>query len=183
MQANAAADAAGDQIRILEARTDQDAAAVRAAQASVEQAQAQQDAAQASATVAALGAARQVTEAAKAHPAQAAAKVSTEAGLRQARNQMLQAQGRVSEAKSGPDQVRTRTADVSSPRAQVEQAEATHRLADLALSYTRIYAPESGFITRKAVDPGNFVQTGQPMPALVHGPQGPRHARSIPESR
>jgi len=201
VQANAAADAAGDQIRILEARIDEDAAAVRAAQASVEQAQAQQEAAhaeaeraaadvvryralyakdevskqqldtsetQARATEAALGAARQATEAAKAHLAQAGAgKVSTEAGLRQARNQLLQAQGRVSEAKSGPDQVRTRKADVSSLRAQIEQAQAALRLADLALSYTRIYAPESGFITRKAVEPGNFVQTGQPVLALV----------------
>jgi membrane fusion protein (multidrug efflux system) len=39
--------------------------------------------------------------------------------------------------------------------------------ADLALSYTRIYAPESGYITRKAVEPGNFVQPGQPLLALV----------------
>jgi membrane fusion protein (multidrug efflux system) len=39
--------------------------------------------------------------------------------------------------------------------------------AELALSYTRVYAPESGYVTRKAVEPGNFVQTGQPLMALV----------------
>ena len=57
-------------------------------------------------TAAAQEAASQATEAAKAHLAQArAAQVSTQAALRQAEKQVVQAQGRVSEAKSAPQQI------------------------------------------------------------------------------
>ena len=93
--------------------------------------------------------------------------MSTQAALRQAEKQVVQAQGRVSEAKSAPQQIDVRHADVSSLRAQVEQQQAAVQQAELALSYTRIYASESGFITRKSVEPGDFVQTGQPLVALV----------------
>ncbi|HTY21018.1 MAG TPA: HlyD family secretion protein [Geobacteraceae bacterium] len=37
----------------------------------------------------------------------------------------------------------------------------------LNLSYTRIYAPADGYITRKSVEPGNNIQAGQPLLALV----------------
>jgi len=39
--------------------------------------------------------------------------------------------------------------------------------AKLNLSYTRIYAPADGYITKKSVEPGNIVQAGQPLMALV----------------
>jgi membrane fusion protein (multidrug efflux system) len=93
--------------------------------------------------------------------------VSTQAALRQAGKQVVQAEGRVSEAKSAPQQIEVRHADVSSLRAQVEQQQAAVQQAELALSYTRIYASESGYVTRKSVEPGNFVQPGQPLLALV----------------
>ena len=113
-------------------------------------------------------AARQNAEGAKARLAQAgAALTSTQAALRQAENQVVQAQGRVSEAKSAPQQVQVRHADVAALRAQVEQQRAAVQEAELALSYTKIYAPDSGYITRKSVEPGNFVQPGQPLAALV----------------
>jgi membrane fusion protein (multidrug efflux system) len=35
------------------------------------------------------------------------------------------------------------------------------------LSYTRIHAPADGYITRKSVEPGNNIQAGQPLMALV----------------
>ena len=47
-------------------------------------------------------------------------------------------------------------------RAQVAQAE-------LELSYTKIYAPESGRITRKSIEEGALVQVGQPLLAIVPG--------------
>ena len=37
----------------------------------------------------------------------------------------------------------------------------------LTLSYTRIYAPADGYITRKSVEQGNNIQAGQPLMALV----------------
>jgi membrane fusion protein, multidrug efflux system len=200
-QAAAAAGAAGEQVKILQARVAEDAAAIRAADAALKQAEAQRSAAQAEAsraaedavryrtlyasdevskqqldraetlarsTAAAQEAASQGTEAARAHLAQArAAEASTQAGLRQAEAQVVQAQGRVSEAKSAPQQIEMRHADLSSLGAQVERQRASVQQAELALSYTRICAPESGYITRKAVEPGNFVQPGQPLLALV----------------
>ena len=119
-------------------------------------------------TAAAQEAAVQGTEAARARLAQArAAETSTQAGRRQAEAQVVQAQGLVSQAKSAPEQVAARRADVTSLRAQVDQQRASVEQAELALSYTRIYAPEAGFITRKSVEPGDFVQPGQPLAALV----------------
>jgi len=200
-EAGAATDAARDQVQILKARAEQDAAATRAAEAVLGQAEAQRSAAEAEAeraandavryralyardevskqqldraetqargATAALNAAAQATEAAKAHLAQARlAQVSTEAALRQSESQVVQAQGRVSEAQSARQQIDIRRADLSSLRAQAGQARAAVELAELALSYTRIYAPESGYVTRKAVEPGNFVQPGQALMALV----------------
>jgi membrane fusion protein (multidrug efflux system) len=200
-EAGAAAGAAGEQVKILQARVAEDAAAIRAAEAAMRQAEAQQSAAQAEAgraaedavryralyardevskqqldrvdtlarsTAAAQEAASQASEVARAHLSQArAAEVSTQAALRQAEKQVVQAQGRVSEAESAPQQMEVRHADVTSLRAQVEQQRASVRQAELAVSYTRIYAPESGYITRKSIEPGDFVQPGQPLVALV----------------
>jgi membrane fusion protein (multidrug efflux system) len=52
--------------------------------------------------------------------------------------------------------------------ARVATREAQKREAALNLSYTKVYAPADGFITRKAVEPGNSVQPGQPLMALVN---------------
>jgi membrane fusion protein (multidrug efflux system) len=123
---------------------------------------------QSRAATAALSSATQATEGAKAHLEQArAAQTSTQAALRQAESQVAQAEGRVNEARSAPQQIQVRHADVSSLRAQVDQLSAGVELAELALSYTKIRAPESGYITRKGVEPGNFVQPGQTLLALV----------------
>jgi membrane fusion protein (multidrug efflux system) len=119
-------------------------------------------------TAAAQEAAAQATEGAKAHLAQArAAEASAQAGLRQAEAQVVQAQGMVSQAKSAPEQIAARHADVASLGAQVDQQRASVEQAELALSYTRIYASEAGYVTRKSVEPGDFVQPGQPLLVLV----------------
>jgi membrane fusion protein (multidrug efflux system) len=60
-----------------------------------------------------------------------------------------------------------RQSDLQSAKAQQEQQNAAVRQAELDLSYTKIYAPDSGYITKKSVEPGNFVQTGQALMALV----------------
>jgi membrane fusion protein (multidrug efflux system) len=51
--------------------------------------------------------------------------------------------------------------------AQIARKKAELDESRLNLSYTRIYAPASGFITRKSVEQGNNVQAGQPLMALV----------------
>jgi membrane fusion protein (multidrug efflux system) len=47
------------------------------------------------------------------------------------------------------------------------QAEAELKQAELNHSYTKIYAPIAGHVTRKSVEVGAFVQVGQPILALV----------------
>jgi membrane fusion protein (multidrug efflux system) len=54
----------------------------------------------------------------------------------------------------------TTKADVQTDKAAMQQAE-------LNLSYTKIFAPEDGRVTKKAVEPGDYVQVGQDLFALV----------------
>lgn len=51
--------------------------------------------------------------------------------------------------------------------AQISRRKAELEESRLNLSYTRIYAPADGYITRKSVEPGNNLQPGQPLMALV----------------
>ncbi|HEX8888649.1 MAG TPA: HlyD family secretion protein, partial [Pyrinomonadaceae bacterium] len=51
----------------------------------------------------------------------------------------------------------------------IEQLQSALDQAELELSYTKIYAPESGRVTRKAVEEGALVQVGQPLLAVVPG--------------
>jgi len=52
-------------------------------------------------------------------------------------------------------------------QAKVLQKKAVLEESRLKLSYTRIYAPSDGFVTRRSVEQGNIVQAGQPLMALV----------------
>ncbi|MEY2485144.1 MAG: rane fusion protein multidrug efflux system [Verrucomicrobiota bacterium] len=54
----------------------------------------------------------------------------------------------------------TTKADVQTDKAAIQQAE-------LNLSYTKIFAPEDGRVTKKAVEPGDYLQLGQNLFALV----------------
>lgn len=51
--------------------------------------------------------------------------------------------------------------------AQVRLAEEQLKQAELNLGYTNITAPGDGYVTRKSVQVGNQVQTGQPLMAVV----------------
>lgn len=51
--------------------------------------------------------------------------------------------------------------------ARIKQKKAKLDEAGLNLSYTRIYAPADGYITRKSVEPGNNLQPGQALMAVV----------------
>jgi membrane fusion protein (multidrug efflux system) len=64
-------------------------------------------------------------------------------------------------------QVAVATSQVTTDAAEVQQAQAQVRQAQLNLSYTKIYAPEDGRVTQKNVEPGNYVQTGQALFAIV----------------
>ena len=51
--------------------------------------------------------------------------------------------------------------------AELKQLAAQKKQAELNLSYTKIYAPQSGSIAGKNVEKGSFVQVGQPLFAIV----------------
>jgi membrane fusion protein (multidrug efflux system) len=113
-------------------------------------------------------AASQAVTATHAQLAQAqAGRQSTAAALRQSENQVLQAEGRLHEAQSAPQQVLLRREDFDAERSRLAEMQAALQQATLNASYTKIYASEAGFITRKSVEPGNFVGTGQVLMGLV----------------
>ena len=87
----------------------------------------------------------------------------------------------VAQAKSAAANVDSATKKVASQEAQIrltgaqyvtasaaeKQAEAQLRQAQLQLSYTRIFAPFDGRVTKKSVEPGNYIQPGQTLFSLV----------------
>jgi len=83
-----------------------------------------------------------------------------EAGLREAEAQLAS-------AKAAPHHVAQSRSQADGATADAARAEAEVRQARLNLSYTKIYAPVSGHVTRKSVEPGMYVQVGQALLALV----------------
>jgi membrane fusion protein (multidrug efflux system) len=57
--------------------------------------------------------------------------------------------------------------NIGSAEAQVAAAKAQLRFAQLQLQYTKVYAPESGNVTKRNVESGDFVAPGQPLLAIV----------------
>jgi len=51
--------------------------------------------------------------------------------------------------------------------AQYREAQTSVQSAQLDLSYTKLYAPADGRVTRKAVEPGDYVQIGQTLLSIV----------------
>jgi len=88
-------------------------------------------------------------------------------GLRQAESQLGEAKARLASAKAAPSQVAYSRSQVETATAEIAQAEAAVRQAQLELSYTKIVAPEAGRITQKSVEPGAYVQVGQPLLSIV----------------
>ena len=89
-----------------------------------------------------------------------ASQATLEAGLKKVASDQAQ----VSEALA---QVNTYLALYQSLQAQIAQADANVQSAQLNDSYAEVLAPEDGRVTRKAVEPGDYVQTGQTILALV----------------
>jgi membrane fusion protein (multidrug efflux system) len=58
-------------------------------------------------------------------------------------------------------------AEKSGGKAKIRQRKAQLDEAELQLSYTKIYAPRNGYITRKSVEAGGNIVAGQPLMALV----------------
>jgi membrane fusion protein (multidrug efflux system) len=111
----------------------------------------------------------QISEARAATSAQAATTQRAESQVGGARAQVNEALGRLEQANTAPQQVAVSEAQAASAGANIEQLQAAVDEAELQLSYTKIYAPETGRVTRKSVEVGALVQVGQPLLAIVPG--------------
>jgi membrane fusion protein (multidrug efflux system) len=113
------------------------------------------------------------TQQAKLRQANAALE-SAEDNVRQAKAQVAarqaqleQANARLASARSAPELVARSSSLAEESKADMEKAQAEVRQATLNLSYTRILAPADGYVTKKNIDPGAFVQVGQALMAIV----------------
>lgn len=75
--------------------------------------------------------------------------------------------GKVDDALTGPDQVRVAEARADLARATVQSARAQLDLARIDLADCTITAPAAGLVSRRSVEPGQYLQSGQPLLALV----------------
>ena len=70
-------------------------------------------------------------------------------------------------AQASASQIEAATRQVAAAQAQVAQHQAALEAARLQLSYAVIKAPVAGFVSKKNVEVGQFVQAGQPLLAIV----------------
>ncbi len=122
------------------------------------------------------------------YDAAVAAAEATRAAVDSARAQAIEAEatirvaeGRLAEARAGeqraiaslratqtvPAQVAAIRARAASAQAHVDQLKASLAQAELNLGYTTVKAPTDGVIARKNVNPGQVIQPGQPLFAIV----------------
>jgi membrane fusion protein (multidrug efflux system) len=89
------------------------------------------------------------------------------AQAREAEAGVTGAQARLSQARTGPEQVAMVRSRASVAEAQARQAQAAVDRARLDLERTTIKAPVSGVVSKRTVEVGQVVQPGQPLVALV----------------
>ena len=97
-----------------------------------------------------------------------------EAGIRVAESKFAQAKAgedrahaELETAQTGPSQVTATKARASAAEAHAQQARATLAQAELNLQYTTVKAPVRGVVSKKGINPGQVVQGGQPLLAIV----------------
>jgi membrane fusion protein (multidrug efflux system) len=93
-----------------------------------------------------------------------AANQSAQADLNAARQKVAADVSKVDEAKAT---LAATEAAITMALAQWQEAQTNIASAQLDLSYTKIFAPCDGRVTRKAVEPGNYVQVGQQLMSIV----------------
>jgi len=92
---------------------------------------------------------------------------SSQHRIAEAQSLVAQRQAEVEAARTAPEQLADAKAKTQTASGHIEQAAAEVRTARLNLSYTKIYAPVSGVVGRKTVEPGHRVQPGQALMILV----------------
>jgi membrane fusion protein, multidrug efflux system len=169
-QRQAALDSTKAQANSAQAAVDQQIANVKSLQATLDQAKADQQAYQAQADQTADNLHRQqdlynnrVVSVQDLITAKDSDR-SAQANLDAAKMKVVSAEAQLVE---GQAEVRTYEALFQYVLAQVKANQANTEAAQLNDSYTKVFAPESGLVTNKSVEPGDYVQVGQNLLALV----------------
>jgi membrane fusion protein (multidrug efflux system) len=89
------------------------------------------------------------------------------ASLRQAEGQVKVAQAQVDSASVVQQNIDQAKAQVDQLRGQVQQAQGQYDQAKLNVSYTTVRAPQDGWVTRRNVESGDYLTTGQTIMNLV----------------
>ena len=115
-----------------------------------------------------LYASRDKLNQARSEAAQAESALQTQrAALSQSSRRVDESRAALANARSQRQQVKLREAQADAARGRLAQAMANLQQAELNLAYTTIRAPYGGRITKKSVEVGQVVQTGQPLLAVV----------------
>jgi membrane fusion protein (multidrug efflux system) len=85
----------------------------------------------------------------------------------EAESQLMKSEGGLQSAEAAQLETRVREGQFATAQSAVAEASAELENAQLQLSYTVIKAPVSGRIGKKLVEPGQRVQVGQPLLAIV----------------
>jgi membrane fusion protein (multidrug efflux system) len=99
---------------------------------------------------------------------------AADAGLRGAQSRLMQAhvaeeQAQVSllNAQTAPQQISVIRARAAAAEAHAQQMRAQVAQAELNLQHATVKAPVKGLVSRKTVEPGQIVQPGQPLLAII----------------
>ncbi|HKF65999.1 MAG TPA: HlyD family secretion protein [Vicinamibacterales bacterium] len=99
---------------------------------------------------------------------------AAEAGLRAAQSRLMQAnvaeeqaQATLRSAQTAPQQISVIKARAAAAEAHAQQLRAELAQAQLNLQYATVKAPVKGMVSRKTAEPGQIVQPGQPLMALI----------------
>jgi membrane fusion protein (multidrug efflux system) len=82
------------------------------------------------------------------------------------RSQVGESAGRLQDANAAPARVAVSESQVDTSDAGIEQAEVAVHQAELELSYTKIFAPSDGMVTKKTIEEGQLVQPGMALMAI-----------------
>jgi membrane fusion protein (multidrug efflux system) len=90
------------------------------------------------------------------------------AGIAAAESKAAQAQAQAEAARTVPEQIKVTRARAGAATAEVQRAISALAQAELNLKYTKIYAPVTGVLSKRSVEPGQVLQAGQPLFSIVN---------------
>ncbi len=109
------------------------------------------------------------------YDASVAANNSARANLDAALSNVASAQSREAQARAQadaahtvPEQIKMMRSRAGAATADVQKFQSAVAQAELNLKYTKIYAPVTGVLSKRNVEPGQVVQAGQPLFSLVN---------------